>query len=395
MYFTADDRLMRLSAHWVENAATQAIFAALTAAGQKVYFVGGCVRNGLLGLPVTDIDLATDAVPQTVLSLCQGAGLKGIPTGIDHGTVTVVSQGQPHEITTFRRDIATDGRRAVVAFSNDIVEDARRRDFTMNALYATPQGIVLDPLGGLTDLKARRLRFIEDASRRIQEDFLRSLRFFRFSAMYSDPEVGFDPTALAAIAANLEGLSSLSGERVGSEMKKLLAAPDPAPALAGMRATGVLLKLLPAADDRALAPLVHLEVVQGVRADPIRRLAALTTGQDVIMALRLSKAEARRHAQIGAALGNMQGPAELAYRGGAAFALDVCLLRAALFETHFDATIHTLIARGAAAVFPVKSADLLPFVQGAALGQALRKCEARWIASDFQLTRAALLRSAV
>jgi poly(A) polymerase len=247
----------------------------------------------------------------------------------------------------------------------------------------------------VTDLNARRLRFIEDASRRIQEDFLRSLRFFRFYAIYSDPEVGFDPTALAAIAANLEGLASLSVERVGSEIKKLLAAPDPAPALAGMRATGVLQQLLPAADDRALAPLVHLETAQGVRADPIRRLAALTTGQEVIAALRLSKVEARQHEQIGAALGNMQGPAELAYRGGAAFALDVLLLRAALFETRFDATSHTQIVRGAAAVCPVKSADFLPLVQGAALGQALRDCEARWIASDFQLTRAALLTSAV
>ena len=385
---------MRLSGPWVENAATQAIFAALTAAGHKVYFVGGCVRNSVLNLPVTDIDLATDAVPKTVLSLCQSAGLKGIPTGIDHGTVTVVSQGQAHEITTFRRDIATDGRRAVVAFSKDIAEDARRRDFTMNALYATPQGMVIDPLGGLPDLKARKLRFIEDASRRIQEDFLRSLRFFRFYAMYSDPEAGFETEALAAIAANLEGLASLSGERVGSEMKKLLAAPDPAPAMAGMRASGVLQQLLPSADDRALAPLVHLEIAHNARVDPIRRLAALTTGQEVIAALRLSKAEARQHAQIGAALGNMQGPAELAYRGGAGFALDVSMLRAVLFETPFDVATHSQIARGAAAVCPVKSADLLPMVKGAALGRALKNCETRWIASDFQLTRAALLTSA-
>ena len=381
---------MQLTGPWVDKAATQVIFAALSAAGHKVYFVGGCVRNALLEMPVSDIDLATDARPQTVLSLCQSVGLKVIPTGIDHGTVTVVSQGLSHEITTFRRDVATDGRRAVVAFSNDICEDARRRDFTLNALYATPQGTVIDPLGGLSDLRARRVRFIEDASWRVREDYLRILRFFRFCAIYGDPKAGFDPDALAAIAANLEGLVTLSGERVGGEIKKLLAAFDPALALAGMRATGVLAAILPSADDRALAPLVHLEAEQGVSPDPIRRLAALT-GEDVTVALRLSKAEARHHAQIVRAMSEMQSPAELAYRWGASRALDIMLVRAALFETAFDPKNHAEIARGAAAVCPVKSADFIAVVQGAALGQALNDCQARWIASDFQLTRKALL----
>ena len=379
-----------LTGAWIENTATQAVFAVLNAAGHACYFVGGCVRNALLDAPVSDIDLATNARPKTVIALCQKAGLKVIPTGIDYGTVTVVSEGMAHEVTSFRRDVDTDGRRAVVAFSDDMAEDARRRDFTMNALYATSQGQVVDPLNGLCDLQARRIRFIEDAPRRIQEDYLRILRFFRFCAIYGDPAAGFDAEALAAIAAHLDGLASLSRERVGSEMRKLLAADDPAPAVATMRATGVLLAILPLADERALAPLVHLEAERKMPPDPIRRLAVLCA-HDVGAALRLSKKEARQHSELVAALGNMQGPAALAYHGGAARALDVLLLRAALFETPFDSAIPAQIAQGAAAVCPVKSADLIPFFQGAALGKALGDCQARWIASDFKLTRQALL----
>ncbi|MDG2405652.1 MAG: CCA tRNA nucleotidyltransferase [Paracoccaceae bacterium] len=379
-----------LTGAWIENSATQAVFSALNVAGHECYFVGGCVRNALLDVHVADIDLATTAQPKTVVALCQKASLKVIPTGIDHGTVTVISQGIAHEVTSFRRDVDTDGRRAVVAFSDDMVEDARRRDFTMNALYASSQGKLIDPLNGLSDLQARRIRFIEDASHRIQEDYLRILRFFRFCAIYGDPVVGFDAETLAAIAANLDGLAKLSRERVGSEVIKLLAANDPAPALATMRTTGVLLAILPLADDRALAPLVHLEAAQNLPPNSIRRLAALFP-HDARAALRLSKKKARLHYDLVAALGTMQGPAALAYHGGAAWALDVVLLRAALFEKTLDSASHAQIARGAIAVCPVKSTDLMPFVQGSALGRALKDCEARWIASDFQMTRDALL----
>ncbi|CAN0587043.1 unnamed protein product, partial [Ectocarpus sp. 12 AP-2014] len=196
--------------------------------------------------------------------LARVAGLKPVPTGIDHGTVTVVADHDPFEITTFRRDVETDGRRAVVAFADTLDEDAKRRDFTMNALYARIDGTVIDPLGGLPDLRARRVRFIGDATDRIREDYLRSLRFFRFHAWYGNPDNGMDSDALAAIASHLDGLESLSRERVGAEMVKLLAARDPAPAVAAMRATGVLGRLLPGADDRALAPLIHLEDVLGL-----------------------------------------------------------------------------------------------------------------------------------
>ena len=229
---------MRITGDWITRESTQALMKALNDAGHKALVVGGCVRNALLGVPVADVDIATDALPEEVMRIALAAKMKPVPTGIDHGTVTVVSGSIPHEVTTFRKDVETDGRRAVVAFATDVADDAHRRDLTINALYALADGTLVDPLGGLPDLKARRVRFIEDAEARIREDYLRALRFFRFHAYYGDPAVGMDPEALAAIAANLDGLDTLSRERVGAELLNLLAAPDPAPAVAAMAQTG-------------------------------------------------------------------------------------------------------------------------------------------------------------
>lgn len=265
--------MAKINADWLSSEATQRVFSLLGDAGHAVFAVGGCVRNTLLGAPVQDIDLSTSAQPEVVMKLAEAAGLRAVPTGIEHGTVTVIAGDEPYEITTFRRDVDTDGRRAVVAFSDSIEEDALRRDFTMNALYADAAGVVHDPVGGLPDLEARRIRFIEDADQRIREDYLRSLRYFRFCAWYGDPADGYDTDALDAIARNLGGLGTLSRERVGSEVLKLLTAPDPAPAVAVMRATGVLGQILPGADDTGLAPLVGMEAE--LVADPIRRLAVL------------------------------------------------------------------------------------------------------------------------
>ncbi|OED49504.1 poly(A) polymerase [Rhodobacteraceae bacterium (ex Bugula neritina AB1)] len=381
---------MRIDQPWLNDPATQAVCQAVAADGAQVLFVGGCVRNALLEEPVSDMDIATDTLPEQVMALAARAGIKAVPTGIDHGTVTLVKDGIPHEITTFRKDVATDGRRAVVAFSKDIAEDACRRDFTMNAIYARPDGEVVDPLGGMADLQARRVRFIGLAQNRIREDYLRSLRYFRFHAWYGDHTEGFDAEALAAIAANLDGLTTLSKERIGAELLKLLAAPDPAPSIAAMRQSGALIKVLPGADDRALAPLIHLE---GDRAaSPIRRLAALG-GERVQEALRLSKAQAVQLAAIREAAEGTDGAVKLGYKLGARQAMDALLLRAALLEQPVVPHSENEIARGAAAVFPVKSRDLLPGFKGPALGAALKKLETDWIASDFTLTREELLDS--
>ena len=271
----------RIDAPWLAAPATQAVCAALTGAGHQALLVGGCVRNALLGRPVADIDLATDARPEAVIDLARRAGLKPVPTGVEHGTVTVVAEGRPFEVTTFRRDVATDGRRATVAFSTDLAEDAARRDFTMNALYCRPDGALVDPLGGLADLRAGRVRFVGDPAARIAEDYLRILRFFRIHAWYGDPAGGLDPEGLAACAALQEGLARLSRERVGAEMTKLLAAADPAPAVAAMAAAGILGRVLPGADARALAPLVHAEAAAGAAPRWQRRAAALGWRPDV------------------------------------------------------------------------------------------------------------------
>ena len=251
--------MKRIDADWLKTTATQSVFRMLAHRGYEAYAVGGCVRNTLLGVPVTDIDIATSATPTQVLDAAKSVGLKAIPTGFDHGTVTIVSEGTPFEVTTYRQDVKTDGRRAIVSFTDDIRQDARRRDFTMNALYVDASGNLLDPLDGLSDLMVRRVRFIEDADARIREDYLRSLRFFRFYAQYGDPSEGLDADALSAVASNLDGLGGLAAERIGSEMLKILGARDPAPALAGMCASGALTAILPAANPNWIAPLVHLE----------------------------------------------------------------------------------------------------------------------------------------
>ncbi|MEC7761091.1 MAG: CCA tRNA nucleotidyltransferase [Pseudomonadota bacterium] len=362
----------------------------LTDAGHQAHFVGGCVRNALIGAPVSDLDIATDAHPEIVSDLARKAGFNPVPTGIEHGTVTVVVAGHPFEITTWRKDIETDGRRAVVAFADTLEDDARRRDLTMNALYAAPDGRVVDPLGGLPDLMARRVRFIGDPHDRIREDYLRILRFFRFHAWYGDPEGGMDAEGLAAVAELAEGLAALSKERVGSEMIKLLSAPDPAPAVAAMAATGVLAAIMEGLDPKALPILVHFEQAQGIAPDPMRRLAVLG-GQDHKDALRLSNSDARRLSHLFDYRGDMRPPAELGYRLGAATAEDAVLMNATLLETPPPADFRAACVRGAEARFPVTANDLMPEFQGAELGARLKHLESDWISSDFTKTREQLL----
>jgi poly(A) polymerase len=377
---------MKVAGDWLAHPGTQGVLGVLAGAGHQALVVGGCVRNALLGVAVADVDIATDALPGQVADLCAAAGFKVVPTGLDHGTLTIVADGRAHEVTTFRRDVETDGRRAVVAFAATVEQDAARRDFTMNALYARGDGTVIDPLRGLPDLQARRVRFVGDAQARIAEDALRILRFFRFHAWYGDPGAGMDPDALAAIAAGLDGLDRLSRERVGHEMRKLLAAPDPAPAVAVMQAVGVLGHLLPGADARALAPLVHLET--GLPPRWLRRLAVLG-GQDVADRLRLARAEAQALDRLRAALALPLR--ECAWRHGAEVATDAALVLAASLGAPLPDGWQAAIAHAAVQRFPVTAADLMPQVQGAELGSRLKAMEARWIASGFTLSRAALL----
>lgn len=374
---------MRVHGDWLHHPGTQALCRVLNSGGFQALFVGGCVRNALIGAPVNDIDVATDATPETVTKLAERAGLKVVPTGIDHGTVTVIAQGIAHEVTTFRQDIETNGRHAVVRYSTSVTEDAARRDFTMNALYAQADGEVVDPLGGLPDLLAGRVRFVGDAEARITEDYLRILRFFRFCAWYGDPSQGVDAEGLAACAAHLAGIETLSRERVGAELRKLLSAPDPSLAVSAMAQSGVLAAALPGADAKALPVLVHF----GARSW-IARLAVLGGAVDT---LRLSRADLAQVNMIRTELGSLRSPQELGYCHGQKTAEAVILCRAAMFETDPPMNWHADVAKGAAAVFPVAAADLIADYQGKALGDQLRSLERRWIDSGFTLTKDALL----
>ncbi|MCA0205848.1 MAG: CCA tRNA nucleotidyltransferase [Proteobacteria bacterium] len=377
---------MKVSGAWLDNPGTQAVMGMLTGAGHHALAVGGCVRNALLGVPVADVDIATDALPETVSALAEKAGLKAVPTGIAHGTVTVVSGGEGYEVTTFRHDEESFGRHARVSFGASLQQDAARRDFTMNALYAQADGTLIDPLGGLPDLQARRLRFVGDPQARITEDYLRILRFFRFHAQYGDPAQGLDPEALAACAEHSAMLETLSRERVTAELKKLLDATDPAPAVAAMAQAGVLAAVLPGAQPQALPVLVHLEA--GKPGGWLRRLAVLT-GE--VETLRLSKAEARDFGKVRDAFSGIDTPAALGWRLGCRLGCDALLGRAALLETPPAPGWQAEVMRGAQADFPLKPKDLMPSLMGPALGHALAQAQEHWLAQDLKPGRAQLL----
>lgn len=375
--------MTRITADWL-NGPAQQVCAMLETSGHQAWFVGGSVRNALIGAPVSDLDLSTDARPKKVIELAKAAGLKAVPTGIDHGTITVIADGIPFEITTFRKDVATDGRRATVAFADTMIEDARRRDFTMNALYCDALGEVADPLDGLPDLLAGRVRFIDDADQRIKEDYLRILRFFRFHAWYGDLDGGIDADGLAACAENIDGLAGLSRERVTSEMLKLLAAPDPAPALASMGAAGVLGQVLPGAAPQIMAVLVHVEGQARLAPNAIRRLVALGGMRD---GLKLTNQQQRQITQV---TDNINLNA-CAYRYGADIAIDRVAIEAASLGQEVDPNTLEMIQFASRQQFPIKAADLMPALQGAALGVALRKAEEDWIASGFTAGKADLI----
>jgi poly(A) polymerase len=371
------------------NASRRAL-GVLTDAGYRALFVGGTVRNAILRMPVTDFDVATDAAPETVMALAKAAEVRAVPTGIDHGTVTLVSDGVPFEITTFRKDIETDGRRAVVHFSDSLEDDARRRDFTMNALYAGADGTLIDPLGGLEDALAGRVRFIGEPEDRIREDYLRILRFFRFTAWYTSPFEGLDAEGLAACAALAEGLDRLSKERIGAEIKKLLSAPDCAIATAAMERGGILARVLPGASSALIGPLQELESRAEASPEAIRRLAALGAF-DVQETLRLSKTEARDYNRLRTAMSSTTEAAALGFELGQERGMDALLLRGAALGQAVSEADAKAMQSGANAEFPVRAIDLPEYLKGPALGAELKRLQALWLASGCRLSKADLL----
>ncbi|MBP6361904.1 MAG: CCA tRNA nucleotidyltransferase [Novosphingobium sp.] len=406
-------------APWLNRPALAVLVGAL-GAGQARY-VGGAVRDTLLGIAVKDVDIATPLEPQEVMRRLKAHAIQVIPTGIDHGTVTAIIEGGPVEITTLRHDVSTDGRRATVAFAQDWQDDAARRDFTINALYADPASLeVFDYFGGLDDIAARRVRFIGDARQRIREDHLRILRYFRFQARFgSQPADLESENACAELAATLKGLSR---ERVGMEMINLLGLPDPAPTVARMAELGVLAEVLPEADVAALSALVAEEERQDVEADALRRLAALIPAdvqlaESVASRFRLSGAQKKRLALAAGRIlpGTGRGTSEagggaqagspapessrdsdgapppaslvplpqgggmaraLAYRIGRPAALDRLLLTGESVAPLKDWEIPT---------FPIKGGDVVArgVTVGPEVSRILKSLEDRWISDGF------------
>ncbi|KTT98594.1 CCA tRNA nucleotidyltransferase [Sphingomonas sanguinis] len=342
-------------------------------------FVGGAVRDSLLGIPVADIDLATPLSPATVIDRVRDSGFKPVPTGIAHGTITAVLPDGPVEVTTLRRDVSTDGRHAVVAFTDDWREDAGRRDFTMNALYADPAtGRIFDYFGGLDDLKAGRVRFIGDPLQRIAEDHLRILRFFRFHARFGD---AVDEAGLAACAARANDLMALSRERIAAELLKLLVAARAVPVVALMVEQGIFRAVIPEIDAEGVARLTALaerEEAAGVAPDAIRRLAALLPPQaaePVGARLKLSNTDRKRLIAATAGPGD-EGPRALAYRTGMVGAVDRLLLAGESIEPLRDWTPPALPLTGGALVERGIS-------KGPEVARLLRQVETQWIAEGF------------
>ena len=369
------------SAEWTRREDLAALVAALDPAGEGlVRYVGGAVRDTLLGLAVKDIDMATPLEPQAVIERLKAAGIRSVPTGLAHGTVTALAASGPVEITTLRRDVSTDGRHATVAFSQSWQEDAARRDFTINALYADPATLaVFDYFGGLEDLNARRLRFIGEAEARIREDYLRILRYFRFQARFGSLPANAE--AEAACSALAPGMKGLSRERIASELMALLALPDPGPTVARMAQLGVLREILPEATPAALAPLIAAEQAQGLAPEALRRFAALlppdpATAELVGARLRLSIAQRKHLASVAARSTPESDARALAYRVGRPAAIDRLLLTGASCAPleHWD--IPQFPLKGGAIVARGVSA-------GPDVARILRAVETRWVAEGF------------
>lgn len=364
-------------AAWRDRAGLAELTAALGPGNAR--FVGGAVRDTLLGIDVQDVDIATPLTPDIVTDRVQAARLKAVPTGIAHGTVTVVLPSGPVEVTTLRRDVATDGRHAVVEFADDWREDAARRDFTINALYANPtSGEIFDYFGGLDDLAASRVRFIGDPLQRIAEDHLRILRFFRFLARFGDAP---DAEGLAACVARANDLMALSRERVRDELLKLLVARGAVATMTLMIEHSILRAVLPEIDAAGVARLSALaarEAQPGVAADPIRRLAALlppTAAESVGARLKLSNLQRKRLEGAAQGPGN-EGPAGLAYRVGIESAVDRLLLSGA------DASV---LADHIVPRFPLSGGAIIArgITAGPQVARLLRETETAWIAAGF------------
>jgi poly(A) polymerase len=370
------------AAKWRKIRGVARLLRALGADEGLTRYVGGAVRDELLGLSVSDVDLATRLLPEDVMQRLEKARIKAVPTGIEHGTITAVSDGHALEVTTLRRDVSTDGRRAVVAFTDDWKEDAARRDFTINALSADPRtGELFDYFGGLEDLATRHIRFIGDPLQRIAEDHLRILRFFRFHARFGSGTP--DAAALAACTARANDLMALSRERIADELLKLLAVADPVPTVRIMLQHNILRPVLPEISNlKEMQALILAEQAAGIAPDPLRRLSALLPRQpeiadDVAARLRLSN-KARKRLACVASAELSSSPEALSYQVGTSCAVDRLLLAGKVDEAR-------AIDGWTAPRLPIGGGALIArgLAEGPIVARTLRKIEQRWVEAGF------------
>ena len=381
---------MQINSEWIKNKSLQNILKILKKADHNAYLVGGCIRNSILNFPVNDIDISTDAKPQETLDLFNIGSFKATPTGFSHGTVTVVSGGIPYQITTMRSDQNTDGRHADVSFSDNITEDAERRDFTINALYADPNGKIIDPIGGLKDFRPLKIKFIGNANNRIQEDYLRILRFFRFHAQFSEFVIDFEQDALDAIKNNQNSLKLLSKERVWNEFQKILLSKNPSRALLEMSKIGILEKVSIDGGIKNIKNLISIEEKMGIEPEAIRRLVAITRNTEKT-SLNLSRKEARKFSLLKSLLGKKFDLAELVYQFNKEIAQSVLAIYTFNQGEKLKLSDVAKIEKACLYPCPISGAHLSKYMSGEDVGIKLKEAQRVWIKSNFKSDAAKIL----
>ena len=375
---------------WLRNPSAQKLSKLYKNFGYQVLFVGGCVRNTILKMPVTDIDLATDAQPEEIIKIAKENNIRFVPTGLAHGTITLIIDNKNYQITTFRTDFDHDGRYAKVEFTESLLLDASRRDLTINALYCNHVGEVIDPLNGLDDIKKQKIKFIGNPNERIKEDNLRILRFFRFQAIYGNKNLEIDSIALEACHNHKSKLAALSKERITSELRKILSAPNPLEVIIKMNETGVLNELFQNVSIDSLEAYLKTEEKFKININWLGRLLSLQVTQEE-ESLKLTRCEFKFLKQTKSAIENQIHVLEFSYYNGVENGKIYSILQNFRHNIILSKNLLNQINSLATKKFPITAKDLMPEISGKKLGEALRSLEDRWIKSNFTLSKKELL----
>ena len=375
---------------WLRNPSAQKLSKLYKNFGYQVLFVGGCVRNTILKMPVTDIDLATDAQPEEIIKIAKENNIRFVPTGLAHGTITLMIDNKNYQITTFRTDFDHDGRYAKVEFTESLLLDASRRDLTINALYCNHVGEVIDPLNGLDDIKKQKIKFIGNPNERIKEDNLRILRFFRFQAIYGNKNLEIDSIALEACHNHKSKLAALSKERITSELRKILSAPNPLEVIIKMNETGVLNELFQNVSIDSLEAYLKTEEKFKININWLGRLLSLQVTQEE-ESLKLTRCEFKFLKQTKSAIENQIHVLEFSYYNGVENGKIYSILQNFRHNIILSKNLLNQINSLATKKFPITAKDLMPEISGKKLGEALRSLEDRWIKSNFTLSKKELL----